>query len=333
MFNNKTILITGGTGSFGKKMIKTLLKEYNPKKIIVYSRDELKQHLLMKSLMPFKKKLRFFIGDVRDLPRLKKSFSGTDYVIHAAALKQVPVAEYNPFEAVKTNIIGTQNIIDAALETNVKKVISLSTDKASSPVNLYGATKLTADKLIVAANNHKGSSLTKFSVVRYGNVLGSRGSIVPYILSLKKNSILNITDKRMTRFSITLTEGVNFVLDCMKNMWGGEIFIPKIKSYQLIDLANAISKNLKIKIIGIRPGEKIHEEMISSNDSSNTVELKNSFVICPNSEFIEWNKKNYRKKFNGKFCKNDFSYSSNKNIFLTSNEIKKIIIKNLNDFD
>ena len=333
MLNNKTILITGGTGSFGKKMVRKILKEFNPKKIIIYSRDELKQHDLQRSLIAFKKKLRFFIGDIRDLPRLKKSFHNVDYVIHAAALKHVPVAEYNPFEAVKTNIIGTQNVIDASLDTNVKKVIALSTDKASSPVNLYGATKLTADKLVIAANNHKGSAITKFSVVRYGNVLGSRGSIVPHLLSLKKNDILTITDKEMTRFSITLNEGIDFVINCLHNMWGGEIFIPKIKSYRLLDLASAISKNFKIKIIGIRPGEKIHEEMISINDSQNTVELKNSYIICPNSEFIGWNKNQYKKSFKGKFCKSDFSYSSSKNKFLTRSEINKIISKNSKDFD
>ena len=333
MFNNKTILVTGGTGSFGKKIIKKILNDYKPKKIIIYSRDELKQYNLQRDLIKFKKQLRFFIGDVRDLTRLKKSFNEVNYVIHTAAIKQVTVAEYNPFEAVKTNIIGTQNVVDAALEMGVDKVVSLSTDKASSPTNLYGATKLTADKLVVAGNYHKGSAPTKFSVIRYGNVFGSRGSIVPHLLNLKNNSTFTITDPKMTRFTITLNEGVDFVINCLKDMWGGEIFIPKIYSYKLTDLVSALSKNIKTKVIGIRPGEKIHEEMISVNDAINTLEYKNGYVICPNSEFMQWDIEKYKKKIKGKKCAERFSYSSDKNKFLTINELKKIAKNNIDDFE
>ena len=333
MFNNKTILITGGTGSFGKKIAKKILNDYKPKKVIIYSRDELKQYNLQRDLIKFKKQLRFFIGDVRDLPRLKKSFNQVNYVIHAAALKHVPVAEYNPFEAVKTNILGTQNVVEAALEMGVDKVVSLSTDKASSPANLYGATKLTADKLIIYGNYHKGSLSTKFSVVRYGNVFGSRGSVVPHLLNLKKNNTFTITDPNMTRFTITLNEGINFVIKCLKDMWGGEIFIPKIYSYRLSDLVSAHSKNIKTKVIGIRPGEKIHEEMISVNDAINTLEHKNGYVICPNSEFMKWDLEKYKKKIRGKPCAKNFSYTSDKNKFLTMNDLKKVLKNNIKDFE
>ncbi len=333
MFSNKIILITGGTGSFGKKFAKKILTDYNPKKVIIYSRDELKQHNLQKELIKFKKKLRFFIGDVRDIQRLKKAFVQVDYVVHAAALKHVPVAEYNPFEAVKTNVLGTQNVVDVALETGVDKLIALSTDKASSPVNLYGATKLTADKIVVAGNYHKGSAITKFSVVRYGNVFGSRGSIVPHLLNLKNKSTFSMTDSKMTRFTITLNEGVEFVLKCLKDMWGGEIFIPKIYSYNLTDLVKSVSKKIKIKLIGIRPGEKIHEEMISINDAHNTLEYKNGYIICPNSEFMNWDVKKYKKKIKGKTCAENFSYSSNKNKFLTIKQLNKILKNNIDDIE
>ena len=333
MFSNKIILITGGTGSLGKKFAKKILTDYNPKKVIIYSRDELKQHNLQKELIKFKKKLRFFIGDVRDIQRLKKAFVQVDYVVHAAALKHVPVAEYNPFEAVKTNVLGTQNVVDVALETGVDKLIALSTDKASSPVNLYGATKLTADKIVVAGNYHKGSAITKFSVVRYGNVFGSRGSIVPHLLNLKNKSTFSMTDSKMTRFTITLNEGVEFVLKCLKDMWGGEIFIPKIYSYNLTDLVKSVSKKIKIKLIGIRPGEKIHEEMISINDAHNTLEYKNGYIICPNSEFMNWDVKKYKKKIKGKTCAENFSYSSNKNKFLTIKQLNKILKNNIDDIE
>lgn len=333
MINNKTILITGGTGSFGKKFVEILLKKYKAKKIIIYSRDELKQHEMQK-LVPGNKQteVRYFIGDVRDLPRLKLAMRNVDILIHAAALKHVPIAEYNPFEAVKTNIIGAQNIIDASFEANVKKVIALSTDKASSPINLYGATKLTSDKLFIAANNYVGKKDLKFSVVRYGNVMASRGSVIPFFIKEAEKGSLPITDKNMTRFNITLDEGVNFVIFCLKQMWGGEIFVPKIPSYKIIDLAKAISSKVKFRYVGIRPGEKLHEEMISVSDSLNTIEYSKYFVIVPNSIYLNWNKKNYFKKNKGgKFCKEEFSYNSKTNKkFLSVQELKKIIKSHYN---
>ncbi len=271
--------------------------------------------------------MRYFIGDVRDANRLSLAMRDADIVIHAAALKHVPAAEYNPFEAVKTNVLGAQNVIDASLQNNVKQVIALSTDKASSPINLYGASKLTSDKLFVAANNFKGSKNIRFSVVRYGNVMSSRGSVIPLFLNKKKDGVIPITDKRMTRFNITLQEGVDFVLFCLKKMWGGEIFVPKIPSYRLIDLAKAVAPNCKLKIVGLRPGEKLHEEMISTSDAVNTIEFKKYFVITPYSKFINWNKKKFI-KFNkeGKNCDNGFSYNSfNNKEYLTTNQIKKLI--------
>ncbi|MBI5807011.1 MAG: UDP-N-acetylglucosamine 4,6-dehydratase (inverting) [Ignavibacteriales bacterium] len=335
MLNNKSILVTGGTGSFGKKFIKTVLEKYEPKKIIVYSRDELKQFEMQntESFLTADKKeiMRFFIGDVRDLERLKRAMEGVDIVIHAAALKQVPAAEYNPFEAVKTNIIGGQNVIDAALFNNVKKVIALSTDKAAAPINLYGATKLTSDKLFVAANNYKGGREIKFSVVRYGNVMGSRGSVIPFFLNKKKEGILPITDERMTRFNITLQEGVDFVLQNLSRMWGGELFVPKIPSYRILDVAKAIAPNAKIEKIGIRPGEKLHEEMITATDAINTIEFNDYFVILPSTPLWDINK--FKKESNGKegrFCEFGFSYNSGENDkFLTTEELKDLIIKNV----
>ena len=321
-FNNKAILITGGTGSFGQKFTEVLLKEYNPKKIIIFSRDELKQFEMANTFSNFKNKLRFFIGDVRDLPRLKLAFRDISIVIHAAALKQVPTAEYNPFETVKTNIIGTQNVIDAAIDSRVEKLISLSTDKAAAPINLYGATKLAGDKLVVAANNFSDKS---FSVVRYGNVWGSRGSIIPEILKQKKSGLILLTDKRMTRFSITLDYGVKFVLKCLFKMKGSEIFVPKIPSYQLIDLVRALAPDARIKYIGIRPGEKLHEEMITKSDSLNTLEFKDYFIILP-SQFSKWSKKDFIKKFEkykGKACKENFSYNSFDNYYLSQKEIRR----------
>ena len=329
--NNKSILITGGTGSFGKKFIETALSKFKPKRLIVFSRDEQKQfNLQQKWKEGGSSPMRYFIGDVRDVDRLILAMRDTDVVIHTAALKHVPAAEYNPFEAVKTNILGAQNVITASMATNVKKVIALSTDKASSPINLYGATKLTSDKLFIAANNFKGLKNIKFSVVRYGNVMASRGSVVPFFLSKKKEGIIPITDKRMTRFNITLQEAVNFVLFCLEKMWGGEIFVPKIPSYRLEDLAKAIAPRSKIKIIGLRPGEKIHEEMISISDAVNTIEYKKYFIITPYSKFIGWNKKKYMKfNKNGKNCDSEFSYNSyNNKQYLTSNQIKKLIKSN-----
>ena len=278
MFNNKNILITGGTGSFGKKYTEILLRNYNPNKIIIYSRDELKQYEMAQKFND--KCMRYFIGDVRDANRLKIAMDGVDFVIHAAALKHVPIAEYNPMECIKTNINGAENVINAAIENEVDKVIALSTDKASAPINLYGATKLASDKLFVAANNIVGSKKTRFSVVRYGNVIGSRGSVVPFFLKLiKENKPLPITDFKMTRFLITLEEGVNFVLKNFERMQGGEIFIPKIPSMKIVDLAKALCEKCELQEIGIRPGEKLHEVMITSDDR--VVEFKDHFVIKP----------------------------------------------------
>tara|TARA_X000001036_G_C20546270_1_gene752423 strand:+ start:82 stop:1095 length:1014 start_codon:yes stop_codon:yes gene_type:complete len=330
MFNNKTILVTGGTGSFGKKFVQTISNKYKPKKIIIYSRDELKQFEMQKE-WPFKNKtpFRYFIGDVRDAERLKVAMEDVDIVIHAAALKQVTVGEYNPFEVIKTNIIGAQNVIDASIYSGVKKVIALSTDKAAAPINLYGASKLASDKLFVAANNHIGKQDLCFSVVRYGNVMGSRGSVVPVFLEQKKRGKLTLTHKDMTRFNITLEEGVSFVIKCIKNMNGGEIFVPKIPSYKIVDVVKAIDPKAKIEFIGIRPGEKIHEEMITKSDSINTVEFDKYYSIIPNNQFVVEKKKKLFLK-SGKKCKIGFSYNSltNKN-YLSVKQIRDLIIKNI----
>lgn len=285
MFNGKNILITGGTGSFGKQYTKTLLERYKPQKIVIFSRDELKQYEMAQVYnQPC---MRYFLGDVRDESRLKEATNGIDYIIHAAALKQVPAAEYNPTECIKTNIYGAQNVIAAALVNGVEKVIALSTDKAANPINLYGATKLASDKLFVAANNMAGSRKTRFSVVRYGNVIGSRGSVVPFFKKLIKEGAreIPITDIEMTRFMITLHQGVDFVLKNFERMKGGETFIPKIPSMKIIDVANALAPNLPHKIIGIRPGEKIHETMCPSDDSHITYEFEDYFVIAPTIQF------------------------------------------------
>lgn len=329
MFKNKSILVTGGTGSFGKAFIKEILKKYNPKKIVVYSRDEMKQYLLNNELNKFKgNAVRFFIGDIRDLNRLKLAMQDIDVVIHAAALKQVDTAEYNPFEAVKTNIIGSQNVIEASLNNKVSKVIALSTDKACSPINLYGATKLTSDKLFINANNYKGSKKIMFSVVRYGNVFGSRGSVIHKFLSQKKDNIFSVTDQNMTRFSITINEAVSFVLESLQIMRGGEIFIPKLYSYNILDLIKAISKNPKIVSIGLRSGEKIHEEMISENETNRILEFNKFYIIAPNSKYSD-----YKLKYNKKFLlkNSSFSYNSKTNKkFLKIADIKKLI---RNSFD
>lgn len=314
--NSKTILITGGTGSFGKTFVKTCLEKYKPKKIIIYSRDELKQSEMEKEFNKFNQnQLRYFIGDVRDLPRLKMAMHGVDIVVHAAALKHVPIAEYNPFEFIKTNIIGAQNIIEAVLDVNLKvsKIIALSTDKAAAPINLYGATKLASDKLFISANNIIGNRKIKFSVVRYGNVMGSRGSVLEYFKSCREKKSLNITDPKMTRFNISIQEGVDFVLFALKQMWGGELFVPKIPAYKVTDLALATAPGVNHKIIGIRPGEKIYEEMITLTDSIRTAEFKNYYVIMPDSKYLKWNKKNYLvkdRKDLGKILKKAFSYNS-----------------------
>ncbi|MGH2327354.1 UDP-N-acetylglucosamine 4,6-dehydratase (inverting) [Campylobacter taeniopygiae] len=315
MFNGKNILITGGTGSFGKAYTKILLQNYKPNKIIIFSRDELKQFEMAISFnQPC---MRYFIGDVRDKERLSYAMNDVDFVIHAAAMKHVPVAEYNPMECIKTNINGAQNVIDACLENNVEKCIALSTDKACNPVNLYGATKLASDKLFVAANNIAGNKNTKFSVARYGNVVGSRGSVVPFFKKLIKEGVkeLPITDERMTRFWISLEDGVKFVLNNFEIMHGGEVFVPKIPSMKITDLAHALAPDLKTKIIGIRPGEKLHETMISSDDSHLTYEFDQYYVISPSIQFT-----NVKSDFSinakgekGQKVKDGFSYSSDNN--------------------
>tara|TARA_B100000029_G_scaffold505392_2_gene585999 strand:- start:222 stop:1229 length:1008 start_codon:yes stop_codon:yes gene_type:complete len=330
--NNKTILITGGTGSFGQRFAREVLK-FNPKKLIIFSRDELKQYEMKNEFSNYKNFscLRFFIGDVRDKTRLSRAMEGVDFVIHAAALKQVPIAEYNPFEAVQTNVIGAQNVIESALDSGVEKVIALSTDKAAAPINLYGATKLASDKLFLSANNIRGTKKIKFSVVRYGNVMFSRGSVAPFFIDSKNKGFLPITDKEMTRFNITLDEGVNFVLKSFEIMIGGELFVPKIPSIKILDLAKAIAPNVKIKIIGVRPGEKIHEDMITETEGLNTYEFGNYYVILHDFKFTSRENKDLAtqmKKFGGKKCKRGFSYNSkNNNKFLSIKEIKKILKK------
>ena len=325
---NKTILITGGTGSFGKAFSKELLRKYKPKKIIIFSRDELKQFEMMNEEI-YKKNsniMRFFIGDVRDYKRLEYAMQKVDLVVHAAALKQVPTAEYNPGEFVKTNIIGAQNIIDASISADVKKVIALSTDKAAAPINLYGATKLCSDKLFIAANNIIGNRQISFNVVRYGNVMGSRGSVIPLFQKLKKKDYFPITDIKMTRFNITMDEGIKLVLFALKNGKGGEIFISKIPSYKIVDVAKAINPNCKIKIIGIRPGEKIHEEMITSSDSYSTYDLGNCYSIIDQSNQLLASYYEKNKKF--KKVPAGFTYNSHKNEDkLNINELKKLIKK------
>ena len=330
---NKIFFVTGGTGSFGHKFIEMIFKKYKAKKVIIFSRDELKQ-FQMKNNPIFKnyiKKMRFFIGDIRDKERLHYALKQKiDYVIHAAALKQVPIAEYNPYEAIKTNVIGAQNLIDVTSEFNIKKVIALSTDKASSPINLYGATKLAADKLFISANNYNKKTL--YSVVRYGNVFASRGSVAPFFFKKKKEGVIPITDKRMTRFSISLEDAVDFVVSSLKVSIGGELFIPKIPSFRIMDLAKVIAPNAKYKIIGVRPGEKLHEEMITSSDSINTLEFKDFYLIYPNSEYFKWNKKKFIKNLKTKSCKkvkDGFSYNSlNNKHYLMQSELKKIIKEN-----
>ena len=324
MFNNKSILITGGTGSFGQKYTEILLQNYKPKKIIIYSRDELKQYEMSQQYDD--KCMRYFIGDVRDKERLIKAMNGVDYVIHAAALKHVPIAEYNPMECIKTNINGAQNVIDAAIYNKVKKVIALSTDKAAAPINLYGATKLASDKLFVAANNMVGENPTKFSVVRYGNVIGSRGSVVPFFSKLIKEGKkeLPITDFKMTRFLITLENGVKFVLKNFERMKGGEIFVPKIPSMKIKDLAKAMCSECKLKEIGIRPGEKMHEVMITADDR--VVEFKDHYVIKPTIQFnhiTDYKVNNIAEE--GKEIKLGFEYNSgNNDKWLTKEEFLKL---------
>ncbi len=326
IFNNQTVLITGGTGSFGKAFLKFVLTNYKPKKIIIFSRDEYKQYQLQKIYSDEDyPSIRFFLGDVRDSSRLNLAFKNVDYIIHAAALKHVSAAEYNPYEFVQTNINGAENVARAAIQNNVKKVIALSTDKASNPINLYGATKLVSDKIFIASNQ---STKVKFSVVRYGNVMGSRGSVIPFFQNLEKENkkFIPITDERMTRFFITLNEGVKFVYDCFKKMKGGEIFIPKILSLRITDLASVIAPKLKQKIIGIRPGEKIHETLVTKEDE-NVFEYKNGYLIVPS--FAD---KKYKKL--GLVKKKNFELKSNNNdLIIEKEKISKLIEKSRSEFE
>ncbi len=307
-WKNQVVLVTGGTGSFGKKFVEIMLKDFDPKKIIIFSRDELKQHE-MRTMGFDQPNLRYFIGDIRDRERLVRALHGVDIVIHAAALKQVPACEYNPMEAVKTNIMGTSNVMEAALDAGVKKVMALSTDKAVNPVNLYGATKLAAEKLTVQSNAYAAGTSTRYSCVRYGNVVGSRGSVVPVFLKQRENGKVTITDDRMTRFWLSLEQGVRFVISCIEQMEGGEVFVPKIPSMKVIDLARAIAPNVKMDIIGIRPGEKLHEVLISEDEARNTVELDNLFVVQPAEAF--WFGYSWQKR--GKLLSDNFRYSSDNN--------------------
>jgi UDP-N-acetylglucosamine 4,6-dehydratase len=318
VFNNKSILITGGTGSFGRQYVRTILSRYEPRRLVIYSRDELKQYEMAQEFPHSKYAcMRYFIGDVRDKDRLVQAMQGVDYVIHAAALKQVPAAEYNPMECIKTNIHGAENVIHAALDAEVENVIALSTDKAANPINLYGATKLASDKLFVAANNIAGAHRTRFSVVRYGNVVGSRGSVVPLFQKLIRDGAdhLPITDARMTRFWITLQQGVDFVLKNFQRMRGGEIFVPKIPSVRITDLASAMAPNLRQKIVGIRPGEKIHEVMCPADDSHLTLEFSDHFVICPSITFSDGDNSYSPNKMGepGREVEQGFEYNSGRN--------------------
>lgn len=326
MLSEKSLLVTGGTGSFGKKFVETVLTQFpSITRLVIYSRDELKQ-FEMSQLFSTEKypQIRYFIGDVRDKDRLKRALEDIDVVIHAAALKQVPAAEYNPFECIKTNVIGAQNVIESCLETNVKKVVALSTDKAAGPINLYGATKLCSDKLFVAANNMKGKRDLKFSVVRYGNVMGSRGSVIPFFMNKKDEGVLPITDERMTRFNITLQEGVELVMNALEIMWGGEIFVPKIPSYRITDVAQAIAPKASTATVGIRPGEKLHEEMVTATDAISTVEFEKYFVILPSMPL--WDVNEFMRAFNGNRCPDGFSYNSGTNSeWLSVDQIRTLI--------
>lgn len=314
--NGKTVLITGGTGSFGKKFVKTILEKYQVKKLIVFSRDELKQFEMQNEFegqVSKRDRLRFFIGDIRDRDRLYRAFEEVDIVVHAAAMKQVPTAEYNPFEAVKTNIIGSQNVIDAAIDCGIDRVVALSTDKAANPINLYGATKLCSDKLFISANAYVGSRRkTRFGVVRYGNVVGSRGSVIPFFLAKRNEGLIPITDERMTRFWITLDQGVYFVVNAIENMMGGELFVPKIPSMKVLDLAKAIAPDCEYEIVGIRPGEKLHEIMISRDDARRTIELDNLYIVGPTEE-MWWDFDGSPYSKNVKRCPEGFEYTSDKN--------------------
>jgi UDP-N-acetylglucosamine 4,6-dehydratase/5-epimerase len=320
-WTDKNILVTGGTGSFGRKFVEVMMNEYKPARLIVYSRDELKQHQMrMAGFDHFN--LRYFIGDVRDLKRLQRACNGVDIVVHAAALKQVPACEYNPMEAIKTNILGSGNVVDAALDAGVKKVLSLSTDKAVNPINLYGATKLSAEKLMVQSNAYAGGMTTRYSCVRYGNVVGSRGSVVPLFIRQREHGEVTLTDERMTRFWISLDQGVRFVIRCIEEMHGGEVFVPKIPSMKMVDLASVIAPDAKIRIIGIRPGEKLHEVLISEDEARTTVELEDMYVVQPAAAL--WFGHHWSDI--GKPLPDGFHYASNNNsVWLTVEEIQEII--------
>jgi UDP-N-acetylglucosamine 4,6-dehydratase len=322
-----SVLITGGTGSFGRKFTEVVLETCRPRKLIVFSRDELKQFEMRERFSDNQYDcIRYFLGDVRDRDRLYRALDGVDVVVHAAAIKQVPAAEYNPLEAIKTNVLGAANLIEAAIDSNVKRVIALSTDKAANPINLYGATKLCADKLFVAANHYSGHHGTRFSVVRYGNVVGSRGSVIPFFQKMRRTGTLPITDPRMTRFWITLEQGVKFVLDCLERMIGGEIFVPKIPSMNILDLAKAIAPECEIKVVGIRPGEKLHEVMVPADDARHTLEYDDYYTIVPT--FQDWDARAYMKQNGGKPCTNEFVYSSETNShWLTVDELLKMSAK------
>jgi len=331
--NNKSILITGGTGSFGHAFVKRVLTDWPQiDRLVIYSRDEQKQ-FEMAQQYPHSKypMIRYFIGDVRDYNRLKRALSGIDYVIHAAAMKHVHIAEYNPDECVKTNIGGAENLVRASLSNGVKKVVALSTDKAAAPINLYGATKLVSDKLFIAANNIRGKNPITFSVVRYGNVLGSNGSVIPFFMKKRKEGVLPITNTDMTRFTITLTDGVNMVLHALENAWGGELFVPKIPSYRIMDVAEAIGPDCEKKVIGLRPGEKIHEEMITSSDSFYTYDLGKYYTILPSQH--RWDLNDYIDHFNAKKVKMDFRYNSGENTEWVTVEDLRNLIKNHIDPD
>ncbi len=326
MLAEKSLLVTGGTGSFGKKFVETVLTQYpSITRLVIYSRDELKQFEMAQLFSPEEyPQIRYFIGDVRDKERLTRAMEDIDIVIHAAALKQVPAAEYNPFECIKTNVIGAQNVIEACLDSDVKKVVALSTDKAAGPINLYGATKLCSDKLFVAANNMKGKRDLKLSVVRYGNVMGSRGSVIPFFMSKREEGVLPITDERMTRFNITLEEGVDMVMNALESMWGGEIFVPKIPSYRITEVAEAIAPDAKLENVGIRPGEKLHEEMVTATDAISTVEFEKYFVILPSMPL--WNVDDFMNTFDGRRCSDGFSYNSGTNTeWLSVDQIRTLI--------